>query len=121
MNKIFGISFTIACLVTAAASNSLLGVGMWFWIILATGIFVGASQFVPALSASGAAAASLLAVLSVCAVVLTLLAATIGGSFELNGGETLLVFGFAMIAISGFLVARINKKAAVQASKQSQP
>ena len=121
MNKILGIFFTISCLATAAASNSLLGVGMWFWIILTTGFFVGASQFIPALSPFGAAAASLLSVLSVCAVVLTLLAATIGGSFELNGGETFLVFGFSMIAISGFLVARINKKAAAQATEQSQP
>ena len=83
---------------------------MWFWIITATGMFVAASQFLPALRGLGSVAAFLLAVISVLAVVLTLLAATIGGSFELDNREALLVFGFFMIAVSGFLLARINRK-----------
>ena len=58
----------------------------------------------------GAVAATILGTVSVCAVVLTLLAATIGGSFELGGSEALLVFSFTMIAVFGFSLARINKK-----------
>ncbi|GJM13423.1 MAG: hypothetical protein DHS20C12_18260 [Pseudohongiella sp.] len=109
MNKIVGILFAISCLVTATVSSRMLGVGIWFWIILATGVFVAASQFLQLLRATGAAAASLLATISVLAVVLTLFAATIGGSFELDGSEGLLVFGFALIAVFGFSLARMNK------------
>ena len=64
----------------------------------------------PMLRELGAIAATILAMISVCAVVLSLLAATIGGSFELDGRETLLVFSFAMIVVFGFSLARINKK-----------
>lgn len=84
---------------------------MWFWIISVTGVFVAISQFLPTLRAIGGVAALVLAVISLIAVALTLLAATIGGSFELDHRETLLVLGFFMIAVSGILLARINKRA----------
>ncbi|NKB33911.1 MAG: hypothetical protein GKR91_12505 [Pseudomonadales bacterium] len=118
MNKIVAALFTISCFGTAAASNSLLGAGMWFFIIVAAGIFVTASQFHPWFRELGGIAASILGMISVLAVLLTLLAATIGGSFELGGSEALLVFGFTMIAIFGFLLARINKKFKTYSSNQ---
>ncbi len=110
MNKVVAIFFAISCFATSVTSGNILGVGMWFWIIIATGIFVAVSQFLPALRGLGSVAALLLAVISVCAVILTLLAATIGGSFKLDDRETLLVFSFFMIAVFGFLLVRINKK-----------
>ena len=110
MNKAVATLFAISCFVTSFTSGNILGIGMWFWIISATGIFVAASQFLPALRGVGRVAAFLLAAISVFAVVLTLLAATIGGSFKLDNRETLLVFGFFMIAVSGFLLTRIDKK-----------
>lgn len=84
---------------------------MWFWIIIVTGVFVAVSQFLPALRRLGAVAAFLLALISVLAVVLTLLAATIGGSFRLDDREASLVFGFFLIAASGFALARLDKRA----------
>ena len=110
VNRAVAILFAIACLVTSFASASILGVGMWFWIITAPGMFVAVSQFVPALRGFGGVAASLLAAISVIAVVFTLLAATVGGSFKLDSRETLLVFGFFMIVVLGFLLARVNKR-----------
>ena len=109
MHKLVAILFAIACFVTSYASANLLGTGMWFWIINTTGVIVAISQFLPTLRGFGSLAALLLAILSVGAVVLTLLAATIGGSFKLDNREVLLVFGFFMIAVSGFLLARINR------------
>lgn len=109
-NKTIALLFAASCLSAAIASNSLLGVGIWFWIILASGVFVAASQFLPVLNALGAAVASSLATISVIAVLLTLLAATIGGSFELGTRETLLVFSFVMIAVFGFILAALVRR-----------
>lgn len=110
MNKTVAILFAISCLVTSTTSANILGPGMWFWVISATGVFVAISQFLPTLRGLGNIAAFLLALISVFAVVLTLLAATIGGSFRLGDKETLLVFGFFMIAVLGFVLTRVNKK-----------
>lgn len=112
MNKTVAILFAMSCFATSFASNSILGAGMWFWVIIATGLFVALSQYRPMLRGIGSAAASLLAVIAVCAVVLTLLAATIGGTFRLGDREALLAFSFFLIAVFGFSLARINKKAA---------
>ena len=110
MNKIVAICFAIACLATSTVSSRILGVGMWFWIIIVTGLFVAVSQFVPTIRVLGSVMALLLGVISVCAVALTLLAATIGGAFKLDNREALLVFTFLMIAVSGFSLVLINKK-----------
>jgi len=110
MNKVVAILFGIFCFATSAVSNSILGAGMWFWIIIATGIFVAVSQFSPILRVFGSVAALLLGVISVFAVILTLFAATIGGSFELDNREALLVFTFLMIAVFGFSLVIINRR-----------
>ena len=110
MNKIVAILFAIACFATSAVSGSILGVGMWFWIISAIGALVAVSQFVPILRGLGSVAALLLGVISVCAVGLALLAATTGGSFKLDNKEALLVFAFFMIAVLGFILVGINKR-----------
>ena len=109
MNRIVAVLFAISCFATSTISSRMLGVGIWFWIIIAAGVIVAASQFIPILYKLGAPVASLLSVISVLAVVLTLLVATIGGSFELGSGETLLMFAFSMIAVFGISLARINK------------
>lgn len=88
---------------------------MWFFIIVAAGIFVSASQYHPFFRNLGNTAAFLLALISVAAVLLTLLAGTIGGSFSLGGREAWLVFSFAMIAVFGFLLPKTNKPNTTQA------
>lgn len=109
MNKIIAILFALSCFAASAISSSILGIGIWFWIIITAGVFVGASQFVPVLRNPGGRIASRLGIIAVLAVGLTLLAATTGGSFELGGSEALLVFAFFMIAVFGFSLARLNK------------
>jgi hypothetical protein len=110
MNKVIALFFALACLLTATVSSRLLGVGMWFWIIIACGVFVPVSQFIPVLANLGKAAAAMLATISVLAVILTLLAANIGGSFQLDGGTFLLVFGFFLIAVFGFTLKRLHSR-----------
>ena len=114
MNKTFAILFAISCFFTSTVSSRLLGVGIWFWIIIAIGLLVAASQFIPGLKDLGSALAAVLATLSVLAVLLTLLVSTIGGSFELEGGDAMLVFGFFMIAVFGFTLSRLNKRKPIQ-------
>ena len=112
MNKVVAILFAISCALTSFTSNSILGAGMWFWIILATGVLVAVSQFLPPLRGLGSIAALLLAVIAVCAVALTLLAATIGGSFNLDQREALLMFAFFLVAVFGFSLVMVIKKVA---------
>ena len=82
---------------------------MWFWIIIATGAFVATSQFHESLISLGSVAAGLLGIISIIAVLFGLIAATIGGSFKLDGRESLLLFSFFLIAVFGFTLIRINK------------
>lgn len=105
MYKVVGIFFALACFSTSALSNSIMGAGMWFWIILATGAFVAVSQFIPILRGPGAGIAGLLSIISVCAVLFGLVAATIGGSFRLETNEALLLFLFFVVAVLGLTLA----------------
>ena len=107
MHKFIGIFFAIACIATSAVSNSIMGAGLWFWVITATGLFVAISQFLPWLRGIGSGFALILSVLSVCAIVLGLLAATIGGSFNMDGGAALLLLLFFLIAVLGFIVSSL--------------
>ena len=111
MQKAVSILFFCFCLATSWVSSGMLGVGMWFWIIIAGGIFVGLSAFIPLLEALGVAVASMLTAISVIAVLLGLVAVfTLGDSSDFGEGVGLLLFLFAMIAISGFLLGSLQKK-----------
>ena len=110
MQKVISILFFLSCFATSWVSSSMLGVGMWFWIIIASGIFVGVSSFIPLIETLGAAVASLLATISVLAVLLGLLASTIGDSSDFGDGTGLLLFLFAMIAVFGFVLGSMQKR-----------
>jgi len=110
LRKTISILFALLCLGTAALSNSILGPGMWFWIIIVAGIFVGISQFFPGFQSAGSLMAGLLSVVSVCAVLLGLLAATVGGSFRLDDNEAFLFMLFALVAASGFALVALCRK-----------
>lgn len=110
MNRFVAVLFALACFATSAQSNSIMGAGTWFWLIIAIGAFVVLSQFVPKLAGAGAGIALLLAIISICAVLLGLVAATIGGSFRLENAEALLLFLFVLIAVFGFTLAILHKK-----------
>ena len=110
MEKIISILFMLFCFATALISNSLLGAGMWFWIILLSGLFVGVSAYIPDLAMMGAFIAGLLALVSIGAVLLGLVAATIGGSFRLEGDEAMLLASFFCIALSGLILVVLCKR-----------
>jgi len=94
---------------TSGLSGSMLGVGMWFWIIGATGVFVAISQFVPRLRDIGIVAASILGVIAILAALLALFVMmSIGGSGPSNE-EVLLILGFITIAVFGFSLVRVNR------------
>jgi cbb3-type cytochrome oxidase subunit 3 len=105
MDKVISILFALFCFATATLSNSIMGAGMWFWVILLTGLFVAVSAYMPNLIIVGAFLAGLLTGVSICAVLLGLVAATIGGSFRLDGPEAMLLTLFFCIAICGTIIA----------------
>ncbi len=109
MNKLVAILFALACFTTSFASGNILGVGMWFWIIIATGGFVAMSQFIPGLEKPGSVLALLLSMISIFAILFGFLAATIGGSFELDSREALLFASFFLVAIFGIALNRTNR------------
>ena len=58
------------CIGTSFVSGSLLGPGMWYWVIIAAGVLVPATQFIPAIQSLGVLIALLLGIVSVFAVAL---------------------------------------------------
>lgn len=98
--------FALSCIGTSVLSSRILGPGMWGWIILAAGVFVGSSPYVGSFAAAGRAVGLLLAVAATLAVGLGLLAATAGGRFRLPADQALLLGLFTIIAVSGFVLFR---------------
>lgn len=110
MNKAIAILFALTCFATSTLSSRMLGFGMWFYIIIAVGAFVAVSHFIPVLVGVGSGLALLLACLSICAVALGLLAATIGGSFTMDTNSAMLLSLFLMIFVLGLSLAILYKK-----------
>lgn len=108
--KIIAYLFALFCFATAWQSASLMGAGLWFWVIVASGGLVIISCHIKSLELVGAFIAGLLAVISICAVLLGLIAATIGGSFRLEQPEAMLLFLFFCIAVSGSTLALAYKR-----------
>jgi predicted tellurium resistance membrane protein TerC len=90
-----------------------MGAGIWFWVIIGTGTTVALSAFIPMLSSLGAALAGLLSVVSTGAVILGLIANTIGSSSHQDSNQVLLFVLFACIAITGFILMAINNRKSV--------
>lgn len=109
MNKVIAILFALACFSTSTLSSRMMGTGMWFWLIIAVGAFVAVSHFIPSLVCIGSGLALLLAGVSLCAVVLGLLAATIGGSFTIDTNSALLLSLFFIIFVLGLTLGIMCK------------
>lgn len=90
---------------------------MWFWVIVVVGSFAAISQYYPILRGVGSGLAVLLSVVSICAVLFGLVAATIGGSFHLDDREAILLFLFFIIFILGLLLGSMYKKSIKSQSK----
>jgi hypothetical protein len=110
MNKIIAILFALTCFATSALSNSIMGAGMWFWVIIVAGAFVAVSQFYPLLRGAGAGLAMLLAAISFLAVLLGLLVATVGGSFKMDGSSAGLLVLFFISGVLGVTLGVIHKR-----------
>tara|TARA_B110000858_G_scaffold198436_1_gene264957 strand:- start:2909 stop:3271 length:363 start_codon:yes stop_codon:yes gene_type:complete len=110
MNKFVGILFAITCFATSALSSSIMGAGLWFWVIIASGLIVAVCQWFPMLQSLAAGVALLLSTLSILAVLLGLLASTIGGSFNIDGSSALLLFLFFVIAVLGFVISSLYRR-----------
>jgi len=95
-----------------------MGAGAWFWGIIVVGCLVAISQFYPRLRPVGSGLALLLGIISICAILLGMLAATIGGSFKMDDSFALLMFLFFNIAVLGFILASLYKKS-IQISDDS--
>ena len=119
MHKTLAILFCLSCYATAYMSNSLLGAGMWFYIIVFTGSFVAASQFIQKLRAAGVVFAVLLSVVSLLSVALGLVASTVGSSSKNDTETHLLLAFFALIAIFGFSLSRAHKRLGEQTTENS--
>ena len=110
MNKIIALVFAFFCFATALLSNSIMGAGVWFWVIVIIGMLVPITQYSIKFQALGVILAILLSVLSLCVVLLGLLAATIGGSFRLSDNTAQLLFLFSMITVSGIILQISSKR-----------
>jgi hypothetical protein len=88
----------------------MMGPGMWYWVILITGLFVAVSQYYPRLRGLGSGLAMLLSILSFCAVGLGLIASTIGGSFKIDANLATLLLLFFIIFILGLMLGSLYKK-----------
>jgi len=114
MSKLFSLLFALACLSTSIVSASIVGAGLWFWVIIFVGVFVAISQCMSnaplMLKGAGAGLALLLSFISIAAILLGLLAGAIGGAFSLDASEALLLFLFFLIAVFGFIVAIRHKR-----------
>jgi hypothetical protein len=110
VEKIISVLFALFCIATALLSKSIMGAGLWFWVILLAGLFVGISAYIQGLGMIGAFIAGLLSLVSIAAVLLGLVAATIGGSFRLEGNEAMLLASFFCIALSGLILVMLCKR-----------
>jgi hypothetical protein len=102
--------FALACACTSVLSASILGLGVWGWLTIFGGLFVGVSPYISSIQAAGRAIALVMAILSLLAVALGLLAATVGGSFRLPSDQALLFALFGMIGISSIVYSRSKGK-----------
>lgn len=110
MHKFVGILFALVCFSTSALSQSMMGAGTWFWVIITIGLFTAISQFFPKLRGAGSGLALLLSFISIFAIFFGLVAATIGGSFKMDDKSALLLSLFGIVAVLGFVVAILYKK-----------
>tara|TARA_R110002073_G_scaffold12108_5_gene54121 strand:+ start:576 stop:932 length:357 start_codon:yes stop_codon:yes gene_type:complete len=118
MNKVIAILFAIVCFATSAVSNTIMGPGLWFWVIISCGFVVAVSQFYPMIRGVGAGVALILSIISICAVALGLLAATVGGSFNMDGASSLLLLLFFLIAVLGLILSGLYKRS-IRASESN--
>ena len=98
--------FALSCVTAAFLSSSILGPGLWAWMMLGTGLAVAASPYFYNWQAVGGVIALIAAALALIATLLGLLAATIGGSFNLPADQALLLVLFLLIGISGIVLFR---------------
>ena len=114
MAKLLSVLFAMCCLGVAFLSNNILGPGFWFWAISCAGLIVGVTAFIPTLAILGVVIAGLMSSIAVLAILLGLLAATVGGSFRLPEEQVILLALFGLAAFLGFILVIIQTKQLAQ-------
>lgn len=108
--KLVSFCMAISCFITAFLSFQLFGEGMWFWVIIGVGLTTLIALFNDKVQPVAVVFSGLLALVSVGAVLLGLVAATIGGSFKMDSASAFLLFFFGLIAVFGSTMVYLNKK-----------
>lgn len=93
--------FSIAAIATSVYSMSAFGPGMWSWIFVAVGLVVLISTFLPRLDRLARVLGQVSGALSGLALVLVLLAATVGGSFRMSESNVVFAFMLAGLTVLG--------------------
>lgn len=98
--------FALGCAAITWQSAAILGTGFWGWLILGVGVIVGVSPYFRYLRELGRVMALLMSGVAFLAILLGLLAATVGGSFNLPANQAALLFSFGTVGILGFVVSK---------------
>ena len=95
--------FLLACSATAAGlyAISVFGPGLWSAVILAVALFLAVSAFVPGLDGPAKIAGHILGVLSLSALLLLVLAGTIGGQFHLSPSNQVIAVLLFLMTLFG--------------------
>ena len=99
--------FSAACVSAAFLSFSVLGGGMWAYVLIAAGLLSVVSPYFTPIQPAVGSLAMVGGVLALVASLLGCLAATIGGSFRLPGDQALLLLLLAIIGVTGIVIGKV--------------
>lgn len=104
----------ITAVATAATSVHLLGAGFWSLLFFVLGAFLVIAAFVNRLHEIAVAIGRSVGVLSLLGLGLLLLAATVGGSFNVSDGVEIIVVGLFVLSClgGGFFFVKFRKPGA---------
>ena len=114
MGLVLKILLGIVTLGACAYSATTFGIGLWSVVFAIFGLFLFTSPFVPALENTATVVGRIVAVLSLFAFLLLLLASTIGGSSHMSESNQVIAFFLFIMAFFGFglFLVRLRKPSA---------
>ena len=101
LTGIYKLLFVSAVAGACGYSMSILGAGMWAWLLLLVAGFVLVSVFVPSLDHMATILGKISGLLAVLALALLLLAATVGGSFRMSESNAIFAVLLVLVALFG--------------------
>lgn len=101
MTSVGKVLFAAAALAASGYSMLAFGPGMWSWIFVGVGLTVLVSVFLPQLDLAASMLGRVSGVLSGLAFFLLMLAATVGGSFNMSESNVVFAVMLAVLAVLG--------------------